>query len=115
MPAPALRRDRAFARHLPGAFHPDGRDWLAARPALLGARLRDGGARAVVEDGFFRRDLAEIVAFAALDNQRSRAVMARLGMTYDPAEDFDLPVFPEGHPLRRSALYRVRRPEKLGS
>lgn len=88
--------------------------WRLAR-RYWGQGYATEAARAVVEDGFFRHDLAEIVAFAALSNQRSRAVMARLGMTYDPAEDFDFPVFPDGHRLRRSALYRVRRPERLGS
>jgi len=36
--------------------------------------------------------------------------MERLGMTYDPAEDFDHPSRPEGDPLRRHVLYRLRRP-----
>jgi len=35
--------------------------------------------------------------------------MERLGMTRDPAEDFDHPSQPEGHPLRRHVLYRLRR------
>jgi hypothetical protein len=34
--------------------------------------------------------------------------MRRIGMTRDPAEDFDDPAEPEG-PLRRNVLYRVRR------
>lgn len=43
----------------------------------------------------------------AAGNLRSRAVMDRLGMTYDPADDFDDPEIPEG-PLRRSVVYRLR-------
>jgi len=35
--------------------------------------------------------------------------MERLGMTRDPSEDFDHPAVPEGHPLRRHVLYRLRR------
>jgi hypothetical protein len=35
--------------------------------------------------------------------------MRRLGMSRDPAEDFDDPTAPIG-PLRRSVLYRIRNP-----
>jgi len=34
--------------------------------------------------------------------------MDRLGMTRDPADDFDHPRLPEGHPFRRHVLYRIR-------
>jgi hypothetical protein len=33
--------------------------------------------------------------------------MERLGMRRDPAEDFDHPELPEGHPLRPHVLYRL--------
>lgn len=68
-------------------------------------------ARAVVDDGFGRLGLAEIVAFTVLANRGSRRVMERLGMVRDPAEDFDFehPRLPPGHPLRRHVLYRIRR------
>jgi hypothetical protein len=36
-------------------------------------------------------------------------VMEKLGMTHDPAEDFDHPRLPARHPLRRHVLYRLRR------
>ncbi len=32
-------------------------------------------------------------------------------MHRDPADDFDHPRVPEGHPLRRHVLYRLRREE----
>jgi RimJ/RimL family protein N-acetyltransferase len=48
------------------------------------------------------------VSFTSLGNRRSRAVMERLGMTHDPADDFDRPDLPEGDPLRRHALHRLR-------
>ena len=35
-------------------------------------------------------------------------VMEKIGMTYDPADDFDHPALPPGHPLRRHVLYRKR-------
>jgi len=32
--------------------------------------------------------------------------MEKIGMTHDPADDFDHPRLPEGHALRRHVLYR---------
>ena len=40
-------------------------------------------------------------------NERSLAVMRRLGMTHDPADDFDHPLLPAGSPLRRHVLHRL--------
>jgi RimJ/RimL family protein N-acetyltransferase len=56
--------------------------------------------------------LPEVLAVTAAGNLRSRAVMDRLGMTYDPADDFDDPEIPEGSPLRRSVVYRLRAGER---
>jgi len=66
-------------------------------------------ARTVLDDGFGRLGLAEIVAFTVPANRRSWRVMERLGMHRDPADDFDFPGIAEGHPLRRHVLYRIRR------
>jgi RimJ/RimL family protein N-acetyltransferase len=68
-------------------------------------------ARAAIDDGFGRLGLEEIVAFTVPANRASRRVMEKLGMTHDPAEDFDFdhPQLPPGHPLRRHVLYRLRR------
>jgi len=41
---------------------------------------------------------------------RSRRVMEKLGLTHDPADDFDHPNLPPGHLLRRHVLYRIRAP-----
>jgi ribosomal-protein-alanine N-acetyltransferase len=35
--------------------------------------------------------------------------MEKIGLTHDPRDDFDHPGLPEGHPLRRHVLYRLRR------
>jgi RimJ/RimL family protein N-acetyltransferase len=70
-------------------------------------------ARAALDCGFRRLGLEEIVAFTVPANRRSIAVMQRLGMTRSPAEDFDHPRLPPGHPLRRHVLYRLRRPTEL--
>jgi RimJ/RimL family protein N-acetyltransferase len=64
-------------------------------------------ARLALGYGFGTLALSEIVSFSSATNHRSRAVMERLGMRRDPAEDFDYPSFPEGHPLRRHVLYRL--------
>lgn len=64
-------------------------------------------ARAAVSFGFERAGLDEIVSMTAVGNLRSRAVMHRLGMTHDPADDFDHPRVPDGHPLKRHVLYRL--------
>jgi RimJ/RimL family protein N-acetyltransferase len=69
------------------------------------------GARAVLAFGFEQLRLAEIVSFTVPGNLRSRRVMERLGMTRNPADDFDHPALPEEHPLRRHVLYRLVRPD----
>lgn len=53
--------------------------------------------------------LDEVVSMTVPANTRSRAVMERLGMTRDPADDFDHPLLPAGHELRRHVLYRLPR------
>jgi RimJ/RimL family protein N-acetyltransferase len=71
-------------------------------------------ARAAAADGFDRVGLDEIVSFTSTLNRRSIRVMERIGMTHDPADDFDHPRFPAGHHLRRHVLYRLKRPARPG-
>lgn len=52
-----------------------------------------------------------VVAVTNPENTRSWGLMERLGMTRNPAEDFDHPDVPEGDPLRRCVLYRINRPD----
>jgi RimJ/RimL family protein N-acetyltransferase len=68
-------------------------------------------ALAALDFGFQRLGLEQIVSFTVPANRRSRAVMERIGMTRTPADDFDHPAIPEGHPLRRHVLYRAIRGE----
>jgi RimJ/RimL family protein N-acetyltransferase len=70
-------------------------------------------ARASVEFGFRELGLDEIVAMTVEANARSQAVMERLGMTRDSADDFEHPRVAPG-PLRRHVLYRLSRPEGAG-
>ena len=82
--------------------------WRLA-PPYWGYGYAFEAARATVEDGFFRLRIEEIVAFTVPANQRSWRVMQRLGMSRDPGGDFEHPGIPEGHPMRRHVLYRIRR------
>lgn len=66
-------------------------------------------ARAALDAGFYRLGLPEIVAFTTASNQKSRRVMEKLGMVYDPAADFGHPKLPEDHPLRPHVLYRAKK------
>jgi RimJ/RimL family protein N-acetyltransferase len=71
------------------------------------------GARAALAFGFEALRLEEIVSFTVPANLRSRRVMEKIGMQHDPAGDFDHPLLPEGHRLRRHVLYRIARPSFL--
>jgi len=74
-----------------------------------GQGLATEGAQAVVSYGFQTFAFREIVATTVPPNMRSRRVMEKLGMTHDSVDDFEHPWLPEGHPLRRNVLYRLRR------
>jgi RimJ/RimL family protein N-acetyltransferase len=66
-------------------------------------------ARAVLEFGFGTLGLTQIVAFTSADNRPSLRVMAKLGMTHDPEEDFVHPQMPADHWLQPMLLHRVTR------
>ena len=72
----------------------------------MGARVCNGGSPGS-DDGFEWVGVRQIVAYTPTNNMRSRAVMERLGMSHDPADDFEHPSLPLGHPLRRFVLYRI--------
>lgn len=64
-------------------------------------------ARCALSVAFDDLDLAEVVSFTSTTNLRSQAVMRRIGMTHDPADDFDHPLVEEGHRLHRHVLWRI--------
>jgi RimJ/RimL family protein N-acetyltransferase len=82
--------------------------WRFAR-AAWGQGYATEAARAAVAHGFEVVGLDQIVSFTSPANVRSWRVMERIGMAHDAADDFDHPRLPEGHPLRRHLLYRLRR------
>jgi RimJ/RimL family protein N-acetyltransferase len=67
------------------------------------------GARSALTFGFDELGLDEILSFTVPSNLPSRRVMEKIGMTRNPADDFDHPELPEGHALRRHVLYRSHR------
>lgn len=65
------------------------------------------GAKAVLDYGFNKLNLDEIVSFTAVNNIPSRRVMQKIGMHHNPADDFDHPKLTQDSPLRRHVLYRL--------
>ena len=66
-------------------------------------------AAAALDFGFSTLGLAEIIAYTVPHNHRSRRVMERIGLVRDGEGDFDHPVLPPDHALRRHVLYRKSR------
>lgn len=80
--------------------------WRLARSAW-GHGYASEAARRALAFAFDEAGLDEVVSFTVPHNTRSRAVMERIGLSRDPAEDFDHPRLPPGHVLRRHVLYRI--------
>jgi RimJ/RimL family protein N-acetyltransferase len=72
-----------------------------------GQGLATEGAAAMVRYACETVQVEQLVSFTAPANTRSRRVMEKLGMTCDPAENFDHPNLPAGHRLRSHVLYRL--------
>jgi RimJ/RimL family protein N-acetyltransferase len=72
-----------------------------------GQGLATEGARAIVHHAFGELGLLSLVSFTTTANLRSRRVMEKIGMIHDPTGDFDHPLLPEDHSLRRHVLYRL--------
>jgi RimJ/RimL family protein N-acetyltransferase len=83
--------------------------------AHWGTGLATEGATAVLDYAFGTLGLREIVSFTSAVNMRSRKVMEKIGMTRNPADDFDHPNLPEGHWLSRHVLYRKAGNQKTGN
>jgi RimJ/RimL family protein N-acetyltransferase len=85
--------------------------WRLARSAW-GQGYATEAALTVLAYGFDTLELPGILAVTTAANLRSQAVMRRIGMTRDPAGDFDDPTAPEG-PLRPNVLYRIARSTRV--
>jgi RimJ/RimL family protein N-acetyltransferase len=77
-----------------------------------GQGIATEAATAALEFGFGELGLDEVVSFTTVANNRSRAVMERLGMQRDPAEDFLHPGIAPGDRLAPHVLYRLRAGER---
>ena len=113
-----LRHDGSFAGYV-GLLRPSFQapftpcveiGWRLAAE-MWGRGYATEGAQAVIRFGFEACALDEILSWTVPANERSRRIMTKLGMTHDPRDDFDHPLLPQGHPLRRHVLYRIRRSE----
>jgi RimJ/RimL family protein N-acetyltransferase len=85
--------------------------WRLAR-AAWGKGYATEAALATLVFAFETLGLPEVLAVTTVGNVRSQAVMRRIGMTRDPADDFDDPTVPDG-PRTRKVLYRIARPATL--
>jgi RimJ/RimL family protein N-acetyltransferase len=78
---------------------------------LAAAYWRQGyateAANAALDVGFVQLQLSEMVAFTAVVNEPSIAVMHRLGM--HDSGTFEHPALPIGHPLKPHRLFRTQR------
>ena len=82
--------------------------WRLAREHWGHGYATEGG-RAALAFAFDELRLPEIVSFTTVANDRSRRVMERLGLTHDPADDFDHPQLSPDDPVRPHVLYRLSR------
>lgn len=80
--------------------------WRLRRDAW-GQGIATEAALAVLEYGFDVVGLDQVISFTAAINDRSRAVMTRIGLRHHRDEDFDHPVLAPGDPLRPHVLYRL--------
>ncbi len=94
----------------PAPFNPSVEVGWRLQRSAWGHGYATEAAFAALDYGFTVAELDEIVSMTAVTNLRSQAVMQRLGMTNDPADDFLHPNVPDGHRVQPHVLYRIRRP-----
>lgn len=107
------REDQAFLGFVGLKPAPDSLDfapvlevgWRLSRHAW-GKGYATEAAQAALRFGFETLNQHEVVSFTAVNNQRSWAVMERLGMKRSGT--FEHPALPEGHALRTHVLYRMQ-------
>ncbi|MEO4045616.1 GNAT family N-acetyltransferase [Pseudomonas sp. CAU 1711] len=87
--------------------------WRLAR-AYWGQGYALEAAQRSLQFAFEDLQLNEVVSFTVPTNRNSWGLMQRLGMRRDPADDFEHPGLPQGHPLRPHLLYRIDREARHG-
>lgn len=98
----------SFTAHFTSPEHPVVEVGWRLAPDAWGHGFASEAARAALQFGFEQLGLTEIVSFTARQNERSQAVMRRIGMTRTGADDFAHPALAENHPLSQHVLYRLR-------
>ena len=83
--------------------------WRLARDAWGQGYAREAAAASLAW-AWANLDAPTVAAITVPANTRSWGLMERLGMTRDPAGDFDHPDVTVGSPLRRHLTYRIARP-----
>ena len=74
-----------------------------------GQGLAPEGAQKVLEFAFREVKLTEVLSWTSKVNLPSRRVMEKIGMSYDPRDDFEHPLRPLDVRLRPHVLYRMKR------
>lgn len=87
--------------------------WRLAKDAW-GRGYAPEGATEALRFAFDELALEEVVSFTSVQNAKSRRVMEKLGMTHDPADDFDHPALALDSPINRHVLYRATRDSVRG-
>ena len=76
------------------------------RPAFWGQGFATEAGRCALDFAFDELAIPEVVSFTALANERSQAVMKRLGM-HDTGENFEHPMVMAETGLREHVLYKI--------
>lgn len=97
----------SFTAHFTSPEHPVVEVGWRLAPDAWGHGFASEAARAALRFGFEQVGLAEIVSFTARQNERSQAVMRRIGMTHSGEEDFAHPALDKNHRLSQHVLFRL--------
>jgi RimJ/RimL family protein N-acetyltransferase len=81
--------------------------WRLAHPHW-GKGYAFEAAQQVIAYAFQDLHLPQLVSFTAVFNIRSQLLMKRLGFTSEHSDNFNHPSLPEGHPMQRHVLYRLK-------
>ena len=103
------RLHRPAATGLRRALHPGRRSRLAAGRSHWGRGYAPEGAAAALDHAFGPLGLDEVVSMTIPANLPSQRVMQKLGLTRDPADDFDHPNLPDwAHAPARAVPHPTR-------
>lgn len=84
--------------------------WRLARPFWGKGYVTEAG-KALLDYAFGSLHLDEVVSFAVHNNDRSTAVMQRIGMAHEHELDFNHPKVGDDYPhLKQHAFYRIKKP-----